>query len=273
MKRSRSRTPAARVGLLTVSETAGILGVSPSTLRLWENVGLITPARSNGRYRLYSPELLEVLKRIKYLRDVKQLNLPGIRQMLGKTVRGRKANGNRPTELGPRLRRLRKRAGLGVVEAAAQAKISAGFLSAIELSRANPSVATLQRLSATYGTTVLDFFDVPKHSNHLVRPRERRAIQTQSGIRIELLSVSARQLEAHLFRVQPGAGSDGSYSHQGEEFIYMMSGTLEIWLDELQCHTLHQGDSFWFESTSGHRWYNPSDEEAVLLWVNTPPTF
>ena len=53
----------------------------------------------------------------------------------------------------------------------------------------------------------------------------------------------------------------------------MMSGTLELWLDELQCHILHQGDSFWFESTVGHRWYNPSSEEATLLWVNTPPTF
>ena len=50
---------------------------------------------------------------------------------------------------------LRKKRGLGVVEAARHAKISAGFLSAIELSRANPSVATLQRLAATYGTTVL----------------------------------------------------------------------------------------------------------------------
>ena len=120
---------------------------------------------------------------------------------------------------------------------------------------------------------MLDFFDVPKQSNHLVRPRDRRAIQTQSGVRIELLSVGARQLESQLFRVAPGAGSDGSYSHQGEEFIYMMSGTLEIWLDELQCHTLQQGDSFWFESTVGHRWFNPSSDEAVLLWINTPPTF
>jgi DNA-binding transcriptional MerR regulator len=259
--------------LLTVSETAGILGVSPSTLRLWESVGLITPTRSDGRYRLYTPELLEVLKRIKYLRDVKQLNLPGIRQVLGKTVTPRAANGSRATDLGPKLRRLRKRTGLGVVAAAKKAKISAGFLSAIELSRANPSIATLQRLAATYGTTVLEFFDLPKQSSRLVGPRARRAIQTQSGVRMELLSIGARQLESHLFRVPPGAGSDGSYSHQGEEFIYMMSGTLEIWLDELECHMLHQGDSFWFESTVGHRWYNPSDEEAVLLWVNTPPTF
>ena len=278
MKRTRSstsgrRAQGPRIGLLTVGETARILGVSPSTLRLWENVGLISPARSNGRYRLYSPELLDVLKRIKYLRDVKLLNLPGIRQMLGKTPDQAPANGRRPTELGRKLRRLRKKSGLRVVEAAGRAKISAGFLSAIELSRANPSVATLQRLTATYGTTVLDFYDLPKQSNYLVRPRDRQAIQTQSGVRIELLSIGARQLESQIFRVQPGAGSDGAYSHQGEEFIYMMSGTLEIWLDELDCHTLHEGDSFWFESTVGHRWYNPSRAETVMLWINTPPTF
>jgi DNA-binding transcriptional MerR regulator len=262
-----------RIGLLTVGETARILGVSPSTLRLWENVGLVTPARGNGRYRLYSPELLDVLKRIKYLRDVKLLNLPGIKQVLGKTVTVKAPERSRPTDVGPKLRRLRKKAGLGVVEAARRSKVSAGFLSAIELSRANPSVATLQRLAATYGSTVLEFFDLPKQSNRLVRPRDRRAIQTQTGVRIEQLSVGARQLESQLFRVPPGAGSDGSYSHQGEEFIHMLSGTLEIWLDELECHTLQQGDSFWFESTVGHRWFNPSSEEAVLLWINTPPTF
>ncbi|MGH9142992.1 MAG: MerR family transcriptional regulator [Vicinamibacterales bacterium] len=265
--------PPPRIGLLTVGESARILGVSPSTLRLWENVGLVSPVRSNGRYRLYSPELLDVLKRIKYLRDVKLLNLPSIRQMLGDGATMTPAKGPPPTALGRKLRRLRKGQGLGVVDAARRAKISAGFLSQIELSRANPSVATLQRLAATYGTTVLDFYDLPKRSNRLVRARQRRAIQTQSGVRIELLSIGARQLESQIFRVQPGAGSDGSYSHQGEEFIYMMAGKLEIWLDELECHTLNEGDSFWFESTLGHRWYNPSTEEAVLLWINTPPTF
>jgi hypothetical protein len=52
----------------------------------------------------------------------------------------------------------------------------------------------------------------------------------------------------------------------------MLSGTLEVWLDELECHTLHVGDSFWFESSHGHRWFNPGDQAAVLLWINTPPT-
>ncbi len=282
--RSADRARLPRLGLLTVGETSRILGVSPSTLRLWENVGLISPARSNGRYRLYGRELLEVLKRIKYLRDVKRLNLPGIRHELSRTPptrgaaakkqpRDPAASGPNPRDLGRQLRQLRRRYGIGVVEAAKRAKISPGFLSAIELSRANPSVATLQRLAATYGTTVREFMELPKHARRLVRPRERHAIELGSGIRIEELSIGAKQLESQLWKIPPGTGSDGAYSHQGEEFIHMLQGTLEFWLDELECHTLKQGDSFWFESTVGHRWFNPSDTEAILLWINTPPTF
>ena len=71
---------------LTVGQTARILGMSPSTLRLWESVGLVTPARSSGRFRLYTPELLEVLKRIKYLHDVKRLNVPGIKEAMAQSL-------------------------------------------------------------------------------------------------------------------------------------------------------------------------------------------
>jgi DNA-binding transcriptional MerR regulator/quercetin dioxygenase-like cupin family protein len=270
--------PGGRFGFLTVGQTARILGVSPSTLRLWENVGLISPVRSDGRYRLYSPELLDVLKRIKYLRDVKQLNVPGIKQALGSAAAktgGRAANGSGPTsDLGPKLRKLRVRRGLGVVAAARHAKISPGFLSAIENAHSNASVATLQRLAATYGTTVVELFDQkPRARRRLVGPRERRVLQTPSGVRMEMLAEGTTSLQCMLFRVGPGAGSDGAYSHQGEEFIYMVEGCLEVWLGEVECHTLEPGDSFWFESTLGHRWYNPGKTEAVLLWVNTPPTF
>lgn len=67
--------------------------------------------------------------------------------------------------------------------------------------------------------------------------------------------------------------SDGAYSHAGEEFIFMLGGILENWLDELECHILREGDGFWFESNVGHRWFNPSYEEASLIWGNTPRTF
>lgn len=270
--RQRRREPAAsRLGFLTVGQTARILGVSPSTLRLWESVGLVAPVRSNGRYRLYSPELLKVLKRIKYLREVQRLNVPGIKRELGATRTGRASADPKP--LGPKLQRLRRRTGLGLAEAAKRAGISSGFLSSVERAQANASVATLQRLAMAYGATVMDLFQAPKTRERLVRPADRRVLAMHSGVRMEMLSAGATMLQSMLFRVAPLAGSDGSYSHQGEEFIYMLSGTLEVWLDELECFVLTEGDSFWFESTLGHRWFNPGKAEAVLLWINTPPTF
>jgi DNA-binding transcriptional MerR regulator/quercetin dioxygenase-like cupin family protein len=259
---------------LTVGQTARILGISPSTLRLWENVGLISPARSSGKYRLYGHELLAVLKRIKFLRDVKKLSVPGIKKVLSKTPpAASEASVKSQPDIGSKLRKMRKGLGLGIVEAATRAGISSGFLSAIELSKTNASVSTLHRLAATYNTTVLEFFDLPQHSRRLIRPGERRTLRSDSGVSIELLSFGTKMLEPMLFRVPPSAGSDGTYSHVGEEFIYMLKGSLEIWLGELECHLLQEGDSFWFESNVGHRWFNPSDEEAVLIWVNTPLTF
>ncbi|HEY6266917.1 MAG TPA: helix-turn-helix domain-containing protein [Candidatus Acidoferrum sp.] len=71
---------------LTMGQTARILGLSPSTLRLWESVSLVTPALSSGRFRLYTPELLDVLKRIKYLHDVKRLNVPGIKEAMAQSL-------------------------------------------------------------------------------------------------------------------------------------------------------------------------------------------
>src|SRR6516164_7049203 len=94
---------------LTVGETARILGISPSTLRLWENVGLISPARSSGRYRLYNPDLLDVLKRIKYLRDVKQRSVPSIKDALGdqRPAQPTSPDVNNKPDIGPRLRKMR----------------------------------------------------------------------------------------------------------------------------------------------------------------------
>jgi DNA-binding transcriptional MerR regulator/quercetin dioxygenase-like cupin family protein len=293
------KAPTTRYGFLTVGQTARILGVSPSTLRLWESEGLVAPLRTGGRYRLYSPELLQVLKRIKYLREVQRLNMPGIRRELSENGAPdsrqpdsprpgipkpgiRKTNGKtrasalkrkRDQPLGPQLRRMRERKGLGLVEAARRAALSPGFLSSVERSQANASVATLQRLATSYGTTVMELFQSPPHEGRLVGPNDRRVLTVHSGVRMELLSTGAPMLQSMLFKVAPAAGSEGAYSHQGEEFIYMLAGTLEVWLDELQCYVLREGDSFWFPSTHAHRWFNPGDVDAVLLWINTPPTF
>src|SRR5215472_10845452 len=124
-KQSKDRSQKSlRTRYLTVGQTARILGISPSTLRLWENIGLVSPARSSGRYRLYNPDLLEVLKRIKYLRDVKKLSVPGIKEALGKNRPAQAGPvANQKPDMGPRLRKMRQTLDLGLVEAAERAKI------------------------------------------------------------------------------------------------------------------------------------------------------
>jgi DNA-binding XRE family transcriptional regulator len=102
------------------------------------------------------------LKRIKYLRDIKKLSVPSIKKELnGAALEANTEDRRRARPLGPKLRKIRKTLNLGIVEAAERAGISAGFLSAIELSKANASVGTLHRLTAAYRTTVLEFFRPP----------------------------------------------------------------------------------------------------------------
>src|ERR1700693_588448 len=68
-----------------ISDVSNLLNVSASTLRMWENVGLILPDRTSGGRRVYSPEKVERLKYIQRLRTEKKLNVEAIRQVLGTT--------------------------------------------------------------------------------------------------------------------------------------------------------------------------------------------
>ena len=252
---------------LTVGQAARIVGVSASTLRLWEHAGLVQTARNTGGYRLYPPESLATLKRIKYLREVRQLNLPAIKETLG--APGGDAPGRYElATLGGKLREARQRCGLGIASAARAAGISTGFLGAVERSVATASVSTMQRLAAAYRTSVLELFELPGKSSRKLSPSDRQVLQAREGVNIELLAPSSSRLESMLFRAAPGAGNAGPYVHDGEELVYVLSGSIEIWLDEQEHVALGAGDSFWFESTRGHRWLNPSTtQHATMVWV------
>lgn len=263
----------------TIGEAANLLGLSPSSLRNWERMGLITPIRSQGRYRLYSPEAINAGKRVKYLRDVKRLNLAGIIHTLKNEQKATEdfkvgAPKARAAEgIGPQLSRLRRERHLTLVEVARKTGLSVSFLSALERGQANASIATLQKLAHSYGTNVLSFFGGRETTRRLVRPRDRKALQPQPGVEMELLAFGNSTMEPHLFRIAPGATSGGAYHHEGEEFIFVLQGKLEIWLDEVERYVLESGDCLYFESTQSHRWRSLSDKQTALLWVNTPPTF
>lgn len=261
-----------RAKLLRIGQVSRLLRVSPSALRNWERLGLITPARSDGRYRLYSAETVQQLKRIQFLRRVKRVNPPGILHMRGGDSELRPIPVAPDLTVGERLVRLRQQLKLSRAEAAAKAGLSVSVMSSIEQGKTIASVAALQKLALVYRTNIMTMMDRGGRSGRLVRPHDRGVLD-EKDVRMELLAFGEVQMEAMLFRVAPRATSGGSYQHEGEEFIFMLSGKFEIWLDELEHYVMQAGDSLYFPSHLPHRWRTVGDQEAVLLWINSPCTF
>ena len=264
--------PAGEKPYLKIGDVARLVGVSPSVIRSWESLGLTRPHRTASKYRLYSAEDVKVLKRARYLRRVRGMNAPAIVQMLKRDGVLRPTPDGAAGAIGARLRQLREKRQLSLAQVAQAVGISLGFLSALERSHMSASVATLRRLARYYKTNILDFFDPADSSAPLVTPATRKVLEVTPGVRMELLAVGNPVMEAHLFRIAPGAGSGESYTHDGEEFLYVMRGEFRIALGKLQ-YRLKSGDSFYFESTTPHNWSNPGKRETWVLWVNTPPTF
>ena len=248
------------------------VGVSPSVIRAWESMGLARPQRTESKYRLYTAEDVKLLKRARFLRKVRGLNAAAIVQLLKREGKVRPPADGNTGAIGTHLRQLRVRRALSLAQVAAEVGISVGFLSALERSQMSGSVGTLRKLARFYKTNILDFYEANGASGRHVRPAERKVLEAGEGVRMELLAWGNTVMEPHLFRIAPEAGSGESYTHEGEEFIYVLRGDLAITVAGEE-YRLKAGDSFYFESATPHRWRNPGRKETLLLWVNTPPTF
>ena len=255
-----------------ISDVSRMLKVSSSTLRQWESAGLTLPARTGSGYRTYSQDEVQRLKYIQHLRTEKNLNVDAIRHLLG-TPEQENPSGESAVGIGRQLRHLRRTRGMTLSAAAAGTGLSVSFLSNLERGQAHASIATLQKLSVFYKTSVLSFFGKSKNVGKLVRPGQRKQLSNEPGVQIELLALGNTAMEPHLFHLAPGASSGGSYHHEGEEFLFVIQGSCDIWLDEVEHYQLEKGDSLYFPSSQTHRWSNPSQDQTVLLWINTPPTF
>jgi len=199
------------------------------------------------------------------------MNAPAIVQTLKREGRVKPAADGKAGAIGAHLRQLREKRKLSLAQVAKAVGISVGFLSALERSQMSGSVGTLRKLARFYKTNILDFFNAAGASKQ-VRADERKVLEAGPGVRMELLAWGNTVMEPHLFRVAPNSGSGDSYTHAGEEFLYILRGELAITVNDEQFH-LKPGDSFYFESAMPHQWKNPGRTETWVLWVNTPPTF
>ncbi|MGA7473659.1 MAG: cupin domain-containing protein [Candidatus Sulfotelmatobacter sp.] len=257
---------------LKIGDVARRVGVSPSVIRSWESLGLTRPRRTESKYRLYTGDDVKLLKWARFLRKVRGLNAAAIVELLRREGRAHPAADGSAGAIGSHLRQLRAKRRLSLAQVARAVSISVGFLSALERSQMSGSVGTLRKLARFYKTNILDFFDATGASSRLVQPGQRKVLEAGPGVRMELLAWGNTVMEPHLFRVAPEAGSGDSYTHDGEEFLYVLRGELMITLEKQQ-YRLKAGDSFYFESATPHHWKNPGRAETWVLWVNTPPTF
>jgi len=256
--------------LLRISEVARRLGISSSALRAWEALGLVSPQRTESCYRMYTEADVRLLQRALFLRRKRGLNPAAIVHVLKKQGMVAALADALP---GQRFRRLRLRRSLSLAQVARATGVSVGFLSSLERGQMRCSIGTLRRIARYYKTNIISLFETNGEAQRLVRPSERKILETSRNVRMELLAWGNTAMEPHLFRVRPGGGSGESYAHEGEEFLHVLRGEFELWLHNEGHYRLKAGDSLYFESSTPHRWKNPGRAEAWVLWVNTPPTF
>ncbi len=277
------------LGYVGIAAASRAVGVSPSAIRLWERQGLIAPARTPGGTRRYSPDDVARLRAVRRLRIVDGLNAAAIRRIFDDGGSGQgagaaggaivAAEGATPApepdvSVAGRLRSMRTAKGLTLAAAAERTGLSISFISALERGLSGASVAALRRLLSAYDSTMAELLASPtSEASRLVTSSARRVLETGAGVRIENLAEAAGALESHLFVLAPGTSSQGTYSHAGEEFMYVLTGALAVWLDETDEYRLEAGDALTFPSTIAHRFQALGPSETRLLWVNTPPTF
>nr|WP_082511241.1 MULTISPECIES: MerR family transcriptional regulator [unclassified Rhizobium] len=271
-----------------IAEAARMAGVSPSTLRLWESQDLIQPIRTATGQRLYDRLLIDRLKRIAWLRTERGLNPAAIRETLKDQVASASASDEdgsyadeevgdtgdiRP---GSKIRRLRRDAGKTLESIAQATGVSVSQLSTFERTSQGLSFTALHEVARHLGTTLASLSGQEESAGGESLIREGKWPSwptTSSGVAVQVLAEGRNQMECNRFQLAPGASSEGAYQHEGEEFIHMLAGSLEIILDGDKFFELHAGDSFYFESRRPHSWRNISSGETVLIWINTPATF
>lgn len=161
--------------------------------------------------------------------------------------------------IGVQIRELRRHADLSIGDLAAAAGISTGMLSKIETGQISPSLATLQGLAATLAvpiTTLFTTFEERRDVSYVKAGQgvliERRG--TKVGHVYHLLGATLRGevvVEPYLITLNADAVPYTGFQHEGQEFLYMLSGELHYRHAD-QSYRLQPGDSLLFDSGALH---------------------
>lgn len=179
--------------------------------------------------------------------------------------------------LGKDLRALRTARGMTLEALATRLDRSVGWVSQIERDISTPRVSDLHEIAAVFDVPVSLLFgspDAPENERgRIVRAPARRVIgETDAGLLEALISPDLTDdFEVVHSTFHPGAKREQPISRPTQEVAYMVTGKLDIWLDE-EAFTVSSGDSFRIREQS-YRWANPYSESAIAIWVISPPVY
>ena len=180
-------------------------------------------------------------------------------------------------QVGDRIRRLRESRGMSLQQLADRTGFSAALLTQIENRMTSPALGTLVKIANAFDASVSAFIGGKEEGEFSIVRKEDRKIVSRVGLKeggktaytYEALGAgkAGRRMEPFLVRLKPLADRHvARNSHEGEEFLYVLSGKVEIFLADY-ADVLSEGDCIYYNSTIPHHVHSAEAEEAVIVAV------
>jgi transcriptional regulator with XRE-family HTH domain len=190
------------------------------------------------------------------------------------------AAGDPEVQVGDRIRKFREARGVTLRELADRTGFSAALLSQIENRMTSPPLGTLIKIANALDASVSAFVGGTEEREFSIVRRADRTTVSRVGLEeggrspytYEALGAgkAERRMEPFLVRLKPLIDRNVARScHEGEEFLYVLSGKVEIFLDKLS-DVLSEGDCIYYNSTIPHHVHSTEEKEALILAVIYP---
>jgi len=176
-------------------------------------------------------------------------------------------------DIGKKIKELRLQNDLTLEDLASRSELTKGFLSQLERNLTSPSISTLEDILEALGTNLSDFFREDTEEQ-IVFSTKDFFVDTKDEYQIEWIIPNAQknEMEPILLTLKPYGTSHEMESHQGEEFGYVLKGSVTLVRDNKK-YKLKAKDTFYINGKKNHYLYNHTNSEAVVLWITTPPMF
>ncbi len=182
-----------------------------------------------------------------------------------------------PLDLGVRVRELRKARDWTLEQAASQAGLARSTLSKIENGQMSPTYDALKKLATGLQISVPQLFTPPQRDQVIGRMAITKSgagtAHATTTYEHELLAETLTKKQMLPYRARVRARSmdefDGWVRHDGEEFLYVLTGVVRLYTEFYEPVEMRRGDSAYYDGSMGHNVISVSDEDATILWVTS----